>query len=1614
MSSFSVVLIGNESLTLNCGQVLLDAGHSLQAVVTRCPNVRAWAEAADLRVEAPGKDLAQRLAGVACDWLLSIANLDMLPADVLALAGKGAVNFHDGPLPRYAGLNAPVWARIAGEARHGITWHLIGGGVDEGDILLRRMFDIAPDDTALTLNSRCFAEAIESFPDLVAMLATGAPARQPQDLTQRSYFGLHDRPPVAARLDFTRDADSLARLVLALDHGEHANPLCLPKVLTPHVLLAVTGAEAVPGGAGALPGTVLQADGDSLTVVTATGPLKLWGFTDLNGQPVAHGVQAGQVLPALADGDAAALDAGFAPRIRAEAFWRKRIETLAPAPLDLVQETGTNGEITRDLTLSEAPETIMAALALLVARLSDRDHVDIAWRDAGLTDPTLAGYVAGWAPLRVACGGAVAPAVAGFATDHARARASGGFMTDLPGRIPGCGALAMPAVGLAEDALARIPGTVLTLALHDGRAQLIADAARLSPLALDLIAGRLAVVAATLARGDKGDIALSSLPVMPDAELALVTQDWNDTATDLPDTACLHHMIEAQAQATPDAPALVFEGTRLSYAELDAAANRVAHVLQAMGVGAGTLVGLNCARSPDMIIGALGILKAGGAYVPLDPAFPPDRIALYIADSACPVIVTQAGLAQALPPHDAQVLVIDTDPRLTDAPATRPACKATGADMAYMIYTSGSTGRPKGVMVEHRNVVNFCIGMDARIPHKPGDTWLAVTSLSFDISVLELFWTLARGFKLVLSSDETRALVSSGPVNVTGRGMEFSLYYWGNDDGAGRDKYKLLLEGAKFADTHGFCAVWTPERHFHAFGGPYPNPSVTGAAVAAVTHNISVRAGSCVAPLHHPARIAEEWAVIDNLTNGRAGLAIASGWQPDDFVLRPENAPPHNKPAMMQAIADLRRLWAGEAVEYPTAAGGMHGVVTQPRPVSKTLPVWVTTAGNPDTWREAGTIGANVLTHLLGQSVDEVGEKIQIYHAALRAAGHDPDDFKVTLMLHTYLGQDRDTVREIAREPMKDYLRSAAGLIKQYAWAFPAFKRPKGVANPFQLDLGSLEADELEAILDFAFLRYFDDSGLFGTIDDAMARVEQVRRIGVTEVACLIDYGIPVQQVLDGLLPLAEVVKRANTGLEPDADDYSIAAQIVRHGVSHLQCTPSMARMIAMNDEARGALSKVRHIMLGGEALPGALVAEFAGLTRASVENMYGPTETTIWSTTESAQPEQGVINIGTPIANTQVYVLDAEKQPVPVGVAGELYIGGHGVTRGYWQRDDLTAERFLPDPFVTPDRAAPWGARMYRTGDLVRWRADGKLDFLGRSDHQIKLRGYRIELGEIEAAMDAFAGVRQAVVMAREDVPGLVRLVGYYTASGSVDEAAMKAHLAAIMPDYMVPTAFVALEAFPLTPNRKVDRKALPAPQVRTKPEPQVRTKPEWQVTTVAAPVAAETPKADTQPTPATTDTTFTQATAETAIAAIWTRILGVQDIGARDNFFDLGGHSLLAVQAHREIRADLGIRSLSITDIFRFPVLSALAVKLVGQPMPAGTAAEVPTPVQQPAPAAPPAPAVAAPAAPVAPAPQIAAQPESAAPQIAHPSEDRAAYRTEAMIRRRQLRAERLTRTG
>lgn len=1467
----NALIIGNESLAIQCGETLLARGHSIAAVVTRNPDVHAWAQAKGIRAEAQGSDLADRLGGLKVDWLLSIANLNVIPATILALADQ-AVNFHDGPLPRYAGLNAPVWAILNGEAQHGITWHRMVAGVDEGAILEQRLFDIAESETALTLNTKCFAAAIDSFPAVLTALENNAPGVA-QDLSRRSTYTRADRPNAAARLDFNQTAAQVSALVRSLDHGSYPNPLAIPKLEVAGQILLVTSADSVAGQGDA--GAVLSASPDGLIVACAQGAVRLRGLMDLSGAVVCPGSLTVNHIDSPG-ADAKAITDAIAAAAPVENAMRRALIGLTP--LDMPQVSAGSAPDWQSLPYA-CP---LFASALGMARALGLDAVDLA-----VKSPQQSPYLSGWSPLHLDASGTVEQADAAFGPALAMAQTAPGFAIDLPRRDPALASLQTPLVALSTDT--PLTGSAITLTPD----RLYFDASRISRADVTALVTRLDVLATALPQAPR-NTPCTALPILPEAERDLILNVWNDTATDYDRNQTTHQAFEAQVAKTPNAPAVVFEAKTLTYAQLNQHANRAAHVLMDMGVRPGTLVGLCATRSLDMLIAALAILKAGGAYVPMDPAYPADRIRLFIEDSAAQVIVTQTALADGLPAGP-QILCIDTDPRLAASPDTNPNSGVTSTDLAYMIYTSGSTGRPKGVMVEHGNVTNFFTGMDQRIDHAAGSVWLAITSLSFDISVLELFWTLARGFKLVLTSDENRALVSSGTITST-KGMEFSLYYWGNDDGAGPKKYEMLLEGAKFADANGFCAVWTPERHFHAFGGPYPNPSVTGAAVAAVTKNICVRAGSCVVPLHHPARIAEEWAVIDNLTNGRAGLAIASGWHPDDFVLRPENTPPLNKPAMYAAADQVRRLWRGEGVDFPKSDGTMFTVQTQPRPVSAELEMWVTTAGNPDTWREAGEMGAHVLTHLLGQSIDEVAGKITLYHDALRKAGHDPARFKVSLMLHTYVGRDREQVKRIAEGPMKAYLCAATALVKQYAWTFPAFKKPPGVTKPMDIDTRDLSAEDADAILDYAFHRYFDESGLFGTVEDALARVEQLKQIGVTEVACLIDYGITPQLVMEGLYPLAEVLRRSNIA-GPEVGDYSIAAQLQRHNVTHLQCTPSMARMIAMNDDSRAALAGVKTLMVGGEALPSALVEDLQKATNARILNMYGPTETTIWSTTETVVAGQGVVNIGTPIANTQVYVLDAALNPVPLGVAGELWIGGEGVTRGYWQRSDLTADRFRPNPFHA--------GRIYGTGDLVRWRTDGKLDFLGRADHQVKLRGYRIELGEIETVLESQPEIAQAIVMAREDTPGDLRLVAYLR--GTAEVATLRQDLEAVLPTHMVPQHFVTLETFPLTPNRKVDRKALPVPSTTPKTENYIAPK----------------------------------GVAE-AIAAVWSRVLGVPKVGAKDNFFAIGGHSLLAVQAHREIRAELGAAKLSITDIFRFPVLEALAAhieKSSGAPMPDAT---------------------------------------------------------------------------
>jgi natural product biosynthesis luciferase-like monooxygenase protein len=845
---------------------------------------------------------------------------------------------------------------------------------------------------------------------------------------------------------------------------------------------------------------------------------------------------------------------------------------------------------------------------------------------------------------------------------------------------------------------------------------------------------------------------LGELPRLPAQDIVTITA-FNDTCAPTTSPMCVHEAFEAQVDRTPDTVAAIFRGRSLTYRELDERANRVANELVALGVGPDCMVGIYVERSLEMVVGMLGILKAGGAYVPMDPAYPRERIAWMLEDTDAPVVLTLDRLRTALPQTGATVLALDAFG--SDASAQRPAHRANGGHLAYVIFTSGSTGRPKGVQIEHRNVANFMGGMDRALGMTPG-VWLALTSISFDISVLEIFWTLARGFTVVVQEEAESAIRAARPRART-RPIGFSLFYFAADAGESGNKYRLLLEGAKFADTHEFEAIWTPERHFHPFGGLYPNPSVTSAAIAVVTSRIGIRAGSVVLPLHSAIRCAEEWSVVDNLSNGRVGLSFASGWHASDFALAPGNFKDRRE-LMSRGIETVRALWRGETVPATSGDGKEIQVRMYPPPVQREPRIWVTASGSPETFAMAGRTGSYVLTNLLVMKPEELIANIAVYRKAYREAGHEGEGH-ITLMLHTFVGRTLEEVRAKVRGPFLDYLRTSTDLINKARWELTAFAKAddRTKAGGATMNLDDLSPEDMNALLDHAFERYFATAGLFGTPESCVTTVDRLRDLGVDEIACLIDFGVDTDSVLAGLPQLDELRRRCAPAAadEDESEDYAIAAQIRRHGVTHLQCTPSLLGALAMDGDAASAIGTLTMLLVGGEPLPTALVERLRPQFPAALRNMYGPTETTIWSTTSLIEPGAR-ITLGKPIVNTTIHIVDRRQRQLPVGVPGELLIGGAGVVRGYLARPELTAERFIPDP------ASSSGDRLYRTGDLARWLPTGDVEFLGRLDHQIKIRGYRVELGEIESVIGEHPSVRETVVVAREGAGGDARLVAY------------------------------------------------------------------------------------------------------------------------------------------------------------------------------------------------------------------------------------------------------------
>ena len=1544
--SFGCYVIGDDSLTMQCCEELLCRGHKIFGVVCSSPDVKNWSE--ENGVPCFDADEFGAVEAVIreqpFDLLFSVANLRILPLEVVALAKCGAINFHDGLLPDYAGVHTTSWALINQERKHGVTWHYIGDVVDGGDILVQRLLPIADGETAFSLNSRCLEAGIETFGEVLDALEQGTERRITQNSENLRYFRKYDRPKAAGVISWRQKATEIYALVRALNFGPILNPLGCAKIKLGGDYYVCQKASAMDDEVCEEPGAVLEISEESIRVTTARGVLQIEKLCDLAGNEITlgevgsrHQIVAGCNLPEPSETEREELTTVNGRLCKTESFWVEKLKDLRPiavpdflAPSKAVADDETILEIGVAVDLDSVlgggehsvsrQEVLLAAFALYLNRVSGEKGFDLGYRLRAdrFVHEAIECLYSQVVPLRVevAENGRFSEECPRLADEWRKTLKKGTYAREVALRYPELTGLRdgrlQPALDFQVelvDSLAMKASDVefavrLIVTAEAKECLLRINLEKVGRVGARMMVRQFETWLKEVAANDKST--LGEISVLSHEERFKLIESWNSTEVEFPNERTIHELFEEHALKTPDAVALVCRDQALTYQQLDSRSNQLGRYLMKLGVRPDTLVGLSVDRSADMVVGLLGILKAGGAYVPLDPAYPAERTVFMLEDSGAAVLLTQQNLSDRMPDHQAKVVCLDSDwEAISKEDASSIHSGASLKNLAYVIYTSGSTGKPKGVMVEHRNVVNFFAGMAERIEIEQDSTWLAVTSLSFDISVLEIFWTLARGIRVVIypgAEYETTSKPKS-PVQSSGRPMDFSLFYFSADQGEdAANKYRLLMKGAKFADENGFKAVWTPERHFHDFGGLYPNPSVTGAALAVTTKKVQIRSGSVVAPLHSPIRVAEEWSVVDNLSGGRVGVSFASGWMPDDFVIMPENYA-ERKALMFESIDKVRQLWRGEPVEFADPLGDNIDVRTQPRPIQKDLPVWVTTAGNPETYIEAAKAGANVLTHLLGQSIDEVAEKVELYRKTWSEVGH-PGRGHVSLMLHTFVSDCPDFVKSTVRKPMREYLRTSAGLVKKYSWSFPTFKRLGKSAH--EANFGDLNEEEMDALLDHAFDRYFESSGLFGTPESCLERIEQLKANDIDEVACLIDFGVATDVVLANLCHLNSL-RSATSGGRNEAgenhdEDQTIPALIDRHKVTHFQCTPSMANMLLVDTEAKDALAGLDCWLIGGEAFPPSLAREIGSFFRGQVINMYGPTETTIWSTTHVVEGVDKSIPIGRPIANTQIYIVDDKGRLVPPGVPGELFIGGEGVVRGYHNRSDLTRERFVP--FQVAKGGSDSVKRVYRTGDLTRYMPNGTIEFLGRIDHQVKLRGHRIELGEIEQRLCEHGDVREAVVVAREDQPGDKRLVAYVRLGsgngGAIGFRQLREHLRERLPEYMVPSHIVKMESLPQTPNKKVDRNQLPAPTLAQHSEDEEGS-------------GSEPPSTEM----------------EESMAELWMDALGIERISRDDNFFDLGGHSLSAVQISASISEKFGVK-FPLHEFMEEPVLSALARKV------------------------------------------------------------------------------------
>ncbi|MBC7863093.1 MAG: LLM class flavin-dependent oxidoreductase, partial [Bacteroidia bacterium] len=726
------------------------------------------------------------------------------------------------------------------------------------------------------------------------------------------------------------------------------------------------------------------------------------------------------------------------------------------------------------------------------------------------------------------------------------------------------------------------------------------------------------------------EIDLAAVSLLSEQEENVLLNHFGGTLSEIPQTT-IPHLIKAQAITSKDKTAIYSGNTKLSYSELwDLCGIIAGNLKENFNILPGDVVAVKISRTEYLVPCLLSLMSMNVTYVPVDANYPAERIKYIITDCAATLLIDDDLLKK----------LIYTK---TNAIAFEPCTKTNS--LAYILYTSGSTGQPKGVKVSHENLVNFVLAMNKDLPANSNNHILAVTSVSFDISFLELIWPLTNGMTITIKEDATKVTDFNEFLNEEpAKHLDFGLFFFASyqNHNPKDSRYKLFLETTVYADRNGYSAVWTPERHFHDFGGLFADSSITCAAISQITNTIELRSGSCVIPLHDTLRVAEQWSMIDNLSNGRISLSLATGWNANDFVFYPERYE-KRKDVFYDQIKELQHLWSGGFVQRKNGIGKTIEVKMFPQPVQNILPIWITSSGNPETFKEAGEGGFHLLTHLLGQSIEILEENLKIYFNALEKNGHDRSKVKVALMLHTYVGENIHEVKELVRAPFKNYLASSLGLLHSLA---------KGL----NIDMAGENLEQYkEELLEMGFERYWNTSALLGTQETCSELLKKIAAIGVTEIACLVDFGLKGEDVMEGLTRL-DLLKESFS----KAKQKSILTDTAPAKIDFLQSTPSLLKLMADDRNSHRFLRSLNTIVAGGEALPVSLLKKIREITKATLYNVYGPTETTIWSTVKHLEDEN--VNVGKPVLNTEIFVLDKKMNLVPVGVKGDVYIGGKGV----------------------------------------------------------------------------------------------------------------------------------------------------------------------------------------------------------------------------------------------------------------------------------------------------------------------------------------------------------------